>query len=550
MQSSEVRGADIVAMTLAALGVTKLFSLSGNHIMPVYDALIGRSIDIIHARHEAACVHMADAYARSGGGLGVVLVTAGQGHTNATSALFTARLSNAPVLLLSGHAPLSELGHGAFQELRQADSAAPIAKASWTVQHVGDFGRDIARAARIAHSGRPGPVHLSLPVDLLDQTIHFSQELIPAASAAQAEPALLPGDAAHRAAAAIAAAQRPLILCGPTLCRSAGRALMHELQHVVRAPVAGMESPRGINDPSLGAFAEVLKRADLLVLIGKPVDFTLRFARAPFISPDCQFIALEEDAETLEATCGQLEGRLVLSASGDAFGTVRALRDAAAGAENRRNDAWLNEALEAFAYRPPTWRTTRSPAGGKAHPLELCNALQDFFTRHPAATLVCDGGEIGQWPQAGVTSAEKRLINGVAGAIGPSLPYALGVKLADPSHPVVAVMGDGTFGFHMAEFDTAVRYGLPLIVVIGNDARWNAEYQIQVREYGADRALGCELLPARYDKVVEALGGHGELVTNASDLPAALQRALDCGRPACINVLIESVPAPVIRRNA
>jgi acetolactate synthase-1/2/3 large subunit len=545
MQARKVRGADVMAAALVALGVKKLFSLSGNHIMSVYDALIDSPITLIHARHEAACVHMADAYARTAGEVGIAMVTAGQGLSNAAAALFTARASNAPVVLLSGHAALNELGRGAFQELRQADLAAPLAKASWTAQSTADLGQELARAMRIASSGRPGPVQLSLPVDLLEREIDAGEALIPDASAAQPTPIPLSDALARRVVEAMADAQRPLVVCGPTLCRNEGRAAMDRLQSVARVPVVGMESPRGVNDPSLGAFAGILKQADLLVLIGKPTDFTLRFANPPFVSADCRLIVIEPDEELLEAARRYHEDRLVLATSADAASAVQSLILAAGDAG--RSQAWLDKAKTAFAYRPRQWQTARSTVADRVHPLDICRVLQDFFHQHPDATLVCDGGEIGQWPQAGVTSARRRLINGVAGAIGPSLPFALGVKLAEPSQPVVAVMGDGTFGYHMAEFDTAVRLGLPIIAVVGNDARWNAEYQIQVRDYGAARAKGCELLPARYDKVVEALGGHGEYVTCAAELPAALQRAADSGKPACINVMIESVPAPVIR---
>jgi acetolactate synthase-1/2/3 large subunit len=162
----------------------------------------------------------------------------------------------------------------------------------------------------------------------------------------------------------------------------------------------------------------------------------------------------------------------------------------------------------------------------------LGRALQDFFDRHPEATLVCDGGEIGQWPQATV-AVERRLINGVAGSIGPSLPFALAAKAANPMRPVVAVMGDGTFGFHMAEFDTAVRHGLPVIVIVGNDARWNAEYQIQLRDYGKARTNGCELLPARYEKVAEALGGHGEFVPRLGGCTGTGAGERQAGLPQC-----------------
>ncbi|TAL81965.1 MAG: thiamine pyrophosphate-binding protein [Candidimonas sp.] len=547
-EKKRIRGADIIAQTLTRLGVEKVFSLSGNHIMPLYDALIDTPVDIIHVRHEAACVHMADAYARTTGQVGIAMVTAGQGHTNGAAALVTALASEAPMVMLSGHAGLSELGKGAFQELRQAESAAPVTKASWTVQSAAALGHDLAKAMQIARSGRPGPVHLSLPADLLEQSVNSSQDLWPDVSASHAVRMPLAEGTAAQILAQIDGAQRPLVLCGPTLCSTQGRVQMAQLQRVIQAPVIGMESPRGINDPSLGAFAEMLAQADLIVLLGKPLDFTLRFANAPFVHPDCRFIVIDPDPDLIARVVKYQKDRLILSVQADPVSAIQALSKDASPAQ-QRSDAWLEQVKAALVYRPPQWQDLQSAGNGPAHPVELCNAVQAFFVQHPQATLVCDGGEIGQWPQAVVTAAKRRLINGVAGAIGPSLPFAIAAQVADPASPVVAIMGDGTFGFHMAEIDTAVRYGLPVIVVIGNDARWNAEYQIQLRTYGKERAQGCELLPARYDKVVEALGGHGEYVTAAADLPAALARAFKSGKPACINVLIESVPAPTIKRS-
>jgi acetolactate synthase-1/2/3 large subunit len=132
----------------------------------------------------------------------------------------------------------------------------------------------------------------------------------------------------------------------------------------------------------------------------------------------------------------------------------------------------------------------------------------------------------------------------VAGSIGAAIPFGIAAREADPANPVIVVMGDGAFGFHMAEFDTALRYDLPLVVVVGNDSGWNAEHQIQLRAYGPERAHGCELLPTRYDRVVEALGGHGEFVETGVDLGPALERAIESGKPACVNVMIERMPAP------
>jgi acetolactate synthase-1/2/3 large subunit len=541
-----LRGADIVVRTLESIGVDRIFSVSGNHIMPVYDALVDARIDVIHGRHEAACVHMADAYARTTGQVGIALVTGGPGHTNAIAALYTALASEAPMILLSGHAARSEVGRGAFQELRQADMAAPVSKAAWTLGSTRTAGHELARAARIARSGRPGPVHVSMPMDLLDEKVEVADELWPDGAAALAVATPPSMETLDRLLDHLRAARRPLILCGPSLCGSAGRARMTQLEESVGAPVFGMESPRGIHDPSLGSFAELLAGADLLVLVGKKLDFTLRFGDAPFVSPECKFAVLDPDQEQLESVAKSKGDRVLLSALADPFSAIDALTGRA-GSSPGDSSAWLRTARQAAAFRPAEWRTPPATTADRVHPLELCAALQSFFDEHPEGTLVCDGGEIGQWPQSMVRS-RRRLINGVAGEIGPALPYALAVKCARPAHPVVAVMGDGTFGFHMAEIDTAVRHGIPVIAVIGNDARWSAEYRIQVRDYGIERAKHCELLPSRYDKVAEALGGHGELVTRAAELAPALSRAMASNKPACINVMIESVAAPTVRR--
>ncbi|MCJ2036326.1 thiamine pyrophosphate-binding protein [Methylobacterium sp. J-068] len=534
------RGADIVVETLERLGVTRVFTLSGNHIMPIFDALLSTGIGVVHVRQEAACVHMADAWGRLTGEVGIALVTGGQGHTNAAAALFTALAAESPVLLLSGHAGVSEAGRGAFQELAQADIARPMTKASWTATSVETLADDIARAMRIAREGRPGPVHLSLPVDLLEAT--FAPAEAGSSGDSEAEIRVTePGDDLVEAVAAeLARAERPLILCGPAACGARGRALMSALEEASGIPVIGMESPRGLNDPSLGAFAEILPRADCLVLVGKPLDFTLKFGDAPAVAPGCGFVVVDPDP----ALVARVDpARLAVSGTADSLPMLAALTRRLA---DRPRSAWRAEARAAVDYRPAGWADLRG-AEGRLHPVELCRGVAAFLDRHPDGTLICDGGEIGQWPQA-LVRARHRLVNGVSGTIGASLPFAIASRILNPAGPVVAVLGDGTFGFHMAEFDTAVRYGLPFIAVVGNDARWNAEYQIQLRQYGPERARHCDLLGSRYDRVATALGGHGALVTSADALPQALEAAHASGLPACLNVMIESVPAPMIRR--
>jgi acetolactate synthase I/II/III large subunit len=543
-----VRGAEILIETLRRARVRKIFTLSGNHIMPIFDAALGSGIDLVHVRHEAAAVHMADAWARMTGEVGIALVTGGAGHANAIGALCTATASESPLLLLSGHAGLNEIGLGAFQELRQTDLAEPVTKASWTASTAAGIPDDLACAFRVARSGRPGPVHVSLPFDVLEHRIEAPARW-PDTAAFDPEPmALAPADA-RQILAEIADARRPLIVAPPALCTRRGRTLMAALENAIRVPVIPMESPRGINDPCLGCYTEVLADADLIVLVGKPLDFTLRFGRSPPLHPGCRWIAIEPDAVHAARIAKIPKERLVCHATADAAGAIGALIEASPASRGKSPpEAWFDRVHESVAYRPPSWREAQTRPDAPTHPAELCRQLKDFLARFAYAVFVSDGGEIGQWAQA-IISAPDRLINGPAGAIGASIPFAIAAKAARPDAAVLAVVGDGSFGFHMAEFDTAVRYGLPIVVVVGNDSRWNAEYQIQLREYGAQRAQGCTLAPAaRYDLVATALGGHCEFVTCAADLPAALERAFASSKPACVNVLTESVAAPVIRR--
>ena len=535
------RGCDALMQSLKTAGVRRIFTLSGNHIMPIFDAALDSGIELIHTRHEASTVHMADAYARITGEVGIALVTGGPGHANAVSALYTAQMAEAPIVLLSGHAPNDQLGLGAFQEMRQAEMAAPVTKAAWTCAGPHEIASDIAKAIRIARSGRPGPVQLSLPTDALEQaaapsalkTDAFEPEPLPLARAIAA-------DLMHR----LKQARRPMILAGPACMTRPGRALMTALEAVSGVPVIGMESPRGMLDASLGAFAQMLAQADCVLLLGKRLDFTLKFGQAPAFPAQATVHQVDAEPAEIERTRRALGDRLQVTALADAFAALSALTQAA---PSDASTAWLTDVRSALAYRPQAWDGARSEAPGKLHPVQMLRPLQALLDSHPEAVLVCDGGEIGQWAMA-CLSAPHRVNNGVAGSIGSGLPYALAARCAQPQAPVVAVMGDGTVGFHIAEYDTAMRYGLPFLSVIGNDARWNAEYQIQLRDYGADRLVGCELRAMRYDAVAQAFGGHGELVTDPQAMAAAAQRAQASGLPACLNVMIEGVPAPQIKR--
>ena len=548
--SSALRGADIVARSLEKLGHQTVFTLSGNHIMSIFDAAIEAKLELIHTRHEAAAVHMADAWGRLTGEPGIAMVTGGPGHANAVGALFTALSAESPMVLLSGHAATWELGRGGFQEIRQAEMAAPVAKASWTAKSAATLGEELGEALRIAKSGRPGPVHLSLPSDLLDETVEANAIRWPDAGkvAHPQQIAMTPG-AADAVLAAMAGAKRPVILAGPHLSSRKGRELLARLEKATGAPAAVIESPRGANDATLGAFGDVVKASDLIVLLGKALDFTIKWATGPAFAADVKVISIDPDGELVARAAREKGANLAFGCVADTFPAGEALLARVAASGRKADLGWLREARSMMDGRPESWAKLKGATAGRLHAAEVFRALRPVVERDPETLLICDGGEFAQWGQS-LLPVNKRLINSVAGSIGASLPFAIAGRVHDKKAPVIAVLGDGTFGFHMSEFESAVRHRTPFVAIVGNDACWNAESQIQKRDYGADRMHGCELLPARYDQVVAALGGHGELVERIEDLVPAVERALASGKPACVNVQVESIAAPIIRKSA
>lgn len=537
-----MNGAELLVDTLLQAGVRRIFSLSGNQIMPVYDACIDADISIVHVRHESAAVHMADAWAQITGELGVALVTAGPGFGNALSALFSARHSESPVLLLSGDSPVAADGNGAFQEMPQTEITRALVKSARRSRSAEQLGHDTAAAIACARSGRPGPVHVALAFDVLDATAGEANRV--GARAFDRRPRVLPDPVAAEVAERIARAKRPIVLTGPSMNRSREGSRIAALEAGLHVPVVPMESPRGLRDPALGLFSEVLAASDLVVMLGKGADFAAGFAQPPALNAEAEVIVIDPDDGLIDRARRLAGDRIAVAASADPDLAADAITAAAAASSN---GTWFDEVAGAIAER--------TVAGGTDidvpfHPRSVCEAVQRVLDAAPEPVLICDGGEFGQWAQASC-AAPTRIINGLSGAIGGGLCHALAAKLARPQATVIAMMGDGTAGFHFTELDTAVREGAAFVCVIGNDFCWNAEHQIQLRDYGPNRLIGCELAPsARYDLAAAGFGCHGERVTDSSGLDAAFARALASGRPACVNAEIDGVAAPVFSRGA
>lgn len=533
--------AHLVTDALSRAGVKTVFSLSGNQIMPIYDACIDAGIRIVHVRHEAAAVYMADAWAQLTGEIGVALLTAAPGITNGLSPLYSARMAESPVLVLSGDSPLSADGMGAFQELAQTDITRPLVKHAVRCTRAGAMGSDVAHAITVALSGRPGPVHVALPFDLLQQEVPETDAMRPQVPRRQRTE--LPAERAQAIVRRLAVSSRPLVLVGPMQNASRAGERLRVARQALQAPVVPMESPRGLRDPSLGAFAGVLAEADLVVLLGKPLDFTVAHGRAPSFAPGADVIVVDPDDALVRRAIQALGPRLHAHAVADADAALEALCDAAGAVESR--ETWMARVDAAIATRVLASTPDDKGSAGKPRSQAVCEAVQEFLRQATDPILICDGGEFGQWAQAYCT-APTRVVNGVSGAIGGSLCYAVAASLARPGATVVALLGDGTAGFHLSEYETAAREGARFVAVVGNDARWNAEHVIQLREYGPHRLYGCALsTSARYDAAAQALGGHGAHVTSTAALAAALTEALATGLPACVNVDIDGQPAPV-----
>jgi acetolactate synthase-1/2/3 large subunit len=333
----------------------------------------------------------------------------------------------------------------------------------------------------------------------------------------------------------LATARRPLVLGGPSAWRGAAGTRLRSFLDVTRIPGFAIESPRGLTDPALHGLGAEFSKADVVLLLG-PQDFAVGFAGERALGSG----QLIQVAPT-PAEIGQSRA-VDVALIGDAASVVDQLTSAAR-AHSWTASGWHDELdaahREGLARLAPFERTDDEPI----HPLRLVTEVRDLLK--DGDSVAVDGGEFGQWARWSMGNDRfTTVLNGKLGGIGPSIPFAIAARLARPEHRSVAFLGDGTFGFHGLELDTAVRFNLPLVTIVGNDAGWAAERHRQRQDYGHDRIVASDLLPTRYDRVAEALGCHAEHVERPNELRPALERAFNSGKPACVNVAIASVPSP------
>lgn len=545
---SIMNGARLLVRGLKQEGVEQIFSLSGDHINPIYDACLDFRVRIIDTRHEAAAALMADAWARVTGRPGVFVVTGGPGHTNALTGIATAFLQGCPVVAISGAPETFLKNQGAFQELDQLSLVRPITKWAAVVTDPRQIPEHVATAFREAVSGRPGPVHLTIPIDVLSRDA--GEVPLPSPHAGIPHPSFEGGpDLIQEALALLRQAERPILIAGSGAWWAQAGSELEQFVEMTRIPLFTIGLARGLisddhplcfgyADPLLNEVAKEFVHADVICILGKRVDYRLAFGGPGLFDPRARIIQVDIHAAEIGRN-RQVDVKIAADAR-----TFLAACVVQVG-EPWPERPWLGH-LSGVAQ---SWRTALEAGETSAeipiHPLRLCRELREVLP--PEATVAIDAGDFLQWARIALPSRRpgRWLRLGPLGTLGAAIPFGIAAKLARPREPVVVVTGDGGFGYHGLELHTALRHDLPIVVVIGNDGAMGMERQIQKALYGPDRVVGCELGLVHYEKMVEALGGHGEFVEAPDEIRPALLRAFDAGRPACVNVMIRSVPSPV-----
>jgi acetolactate synthase-1/2/3 large subunit len=531
-------GGRLVARMLRKEGVTTAFTLSGLHVAPIYAGCVDEGIRLVDTRHEQAAAHAADAWARLTRGAGVAIVTAGPGVTDAVTGVANAWAANVPLVLLGGAAPTFNQGRGSLQEMPQVQLFAGITKWSDRVPSADLVPSFLAKAFRVARAGRPGPVFLELPWDVLS---NGADEALADAQSSYRTDARTPGDPRKldAALALLARAERPVLLGGSSVWWDDGVEALARLATRSGIPVYLNGMGRGCLPPDHPSALqlsrkEALAQADVVVALGTPLDFRLGYGTEPTFAPGARVVQVDVDAAEIGRN-RPVEVGIV----GDARSVLEQLE---AGARLAPAAAgWLAFLREKESARAEKQRAYEESDQRPIHHFRLARAIDRVASRAGDVTFVGDGGNVvavaakvlklrtpGRW-----------LDPGPLGCLGVGAPFAIAAKLLAPERPVCVVQGDGAFGLNGFDFETAVRFGLPMVVVVGNDAAWGQILVPQRALYGDDHAIATKLAPTRYDRVVEAFGGKGEHVEDPADLEPALERAFASGTVYCVDVAID-----------
>lgn len=524
-------GGELVARALKAQGIETIYTLCGGHIAPIYDGCLNHNIHIIDFRHEQAAAHAADAHARLTRNVGVALVTAGPGVTDAVTGVANAYQARSPMILIGGAAPLATKGMGALQEMPQTEMFKTFTKASFTVEQTETIPDKLREAYHIALSGRPGPVFIELPFDVLFNAVPAPEPM----DRVTIEPVQPEVSAMQAIFEILRNARKPVLIAGTQVYWDEAHTALRELTEQTGIPVFTNGAGRGtlpMDHPNCfkAVRSAATREADAILLIGTPLDFRLKYGREDW-NTDAKFIQIENDEAELHhnrqadvALCAN--ARLVLEALSE-------------GLQGIRFDDWLNHLRAKEDQKNATLESWKALDSQTVNHFRFAAEIDRFIDED--TIVVGDGGDIVSAcaKVLNITRPGQWLDPGPLGCLGVGVPFAIAAKHLYPEKKVLIINGDGSFGFNGFEFDTALRFGLPVVSIVGNDAGWGQIRTPQKNMIGADRAVATSLAPTRYDQVVVALGGYGEHVEDPAEIVPALERAFASGKAACINVPLD-----------
>src|SRR5436190_1087119 len=528
-EGTTVHGGRLIARRLRAHGVTKLFTLSGGHLFSIYDGVRAEGIDIVDVRHEQTAAFAAEGWAKVTREPGVAALTAGPGVTNGMSAMASALQNNSPMVVLGGRAPAMRWGQGSLQEIDHVPFVRPVTKFAATPESTAEIPALVDEAFATALAPHSGPAFVDFPLDY----VFMEGEDPGVEEVGQAEH---PGGFdVDRAAALLRGAERPVVMAGTNLYWGHGEDALLALAEALRIPVFLNGLARGCVPADHELFfsrarGTGLKGADVALVIGVPMDFRLGFGAS--FGEQTELIVIDR-AEPIRDHPRPVAAELI----GPLPAILEELCEAAGGGAT--TDAWVSELRAAEDEKRAAEQAELSDGRAPLHPMRLYQELGEVIDRD--AIVIGDGGDFVSYAGRVVPSYEPGcwLDPGPYGCLGAGSGYALAAKLARPDRQVVLLLGDGAFGFSGMEFDTLARHGVAVIGVMGNNGIWALEKHPMEFLYEG-WSVAADLRPeTRYDAVVEALGGHGELVRRPGELRPALERAFESGRPALVNVLTD-----------
>jgi acetolactate synthase-1/2/3 large subunit len=541
-QGTQLHGGRLVAKRLKAHGVSKLFTLSGGHLFSIYDGCRDEGVDIVDVRHEQSAAFAAEGWAKATREPGVAALTAGPGVTNGMSGMASALQNGSPMLVLGGRAPAFRWGQGSLQEIDHIPFVGPVTKLARTAETTADIPGLIDEALHAATEAPTGPAFVDFPLDQVFMESDASGD----APASLPDPLIAPaadGEALDRAAELLRAARKPVVMAGTGLYWSRGEQALVRLCEELSVPVFLNGLARGCvpaDHPMFFSRARGagLKGADLAMVVGVPMDFRLGFGGS--FGEETQVVVLGStppDRPHPREVAAELYGGIAT--------TLDALREGAAGGPDR--SGWVTELRAVENEKRAGEQADLTDERAPLHPLRVYHELNRVLDRD--AIVIGDGGDFVSFAGRVIETYEPGcwMDPGPYGCLGSGPGYALAAQVAHPDRQVCLLLGDGAFGFAGMEFDSFVRHGLPIVGVMGNNGIWALEKHPMEFLYGY--SVAAELQPGcRYDEVVRALGGHGELVQRPEELRPALERAFASGKPALVNVLTD--PEVVYPRKA